>query len=235
MPYAIYFMQDSKLIIVLLQFLNIQVFPVAIASTFVTLSWNTSQSLSRDFILQVEEVPLPSSHHSPQMDKGALKSIKKPILQYNNIEVGHKMNSYTISDLLPSTSYNVLLCLKKNSHVIPVSSLRVTTRPESYMHQLGIQKDYTAITAVVVVLGLATTSCVGMSMFRLYRFKCSIQSDSISTKEMIVSPSEPDRLAYASPYSPYRDYGPKHKDLDQSRLVENEVASPTEDVSENSA
>lgn len=169
------------------------------------------------------------------MDKGALKSIKNPIQQYNNIEVGHKMNSYTISDLLPSTSYNVLLCLKKKSHVIPVSSLRVTTRPESYMYQLGIQKDYTAITVVVAMLGLATVSCISMSMFRLYRFKCSIQSDSISTKEMIISPSEPDSLAYSSPYSPYEDTGPKQRDLEQRRLVENEVASPTEDVSESSA
>ena len=164
------------------------------------------------------------------MDKGALKSIKNPIQQYNNIEVGHKMNSYTISDLLPSTSYNVLLCLKKNSHVIPVSSLRVTTRPESYMHQLGIQKDYTAITVVVAMLGMATVSCISITMFRLYRFKCSIQSDSISTKEMIISPSEPDSL-----YSPYEDTGPRIRDTEQRRLVENEVASPTEDVSESSA
>ena len=36
--------------------LNIQVFPVAIAATFVTLSWNTSQSLSRDFILQASKI-----------------------------------------------------------------------------------------------------------------------------------------------------------------------------------
>ena len=208
--------------------LNIQVFPVAIAATFVTLSWNTSQSLSRDFILQVEKAPLPSSHHSPQMDKGVLRSIKKPILQYSKIEVGHKMNSYTISDLLPSTSYNVLLCLKKRSHVIPVSALRVTTRPESYMHQLGINKDYTALTVVVVVLGLATLSCTTITMVRLYRFKYSMEADSLSTKEMIISPSEPDSLTYPC-------YATHHQDFDNSRLVENEVASPMEEVGESRA
>ena len=30
------------------------------------------------------------------------------------------MNSYTISELLPSSDYNVMLCLKKNKHIIPV-------------------------------------------------------------------------------------------------------------------
>ena len=206
-----------------MQILNIQVFPVAIAATFVTLSWNTSQSLSRDFILQVEKVPTSSSSHSSQMDKGALRSIKSPIKQYSNIEVSHKMNSYTISDLLPSTTYNVLLCLQKTSHVIPVSALRVTTRPESYMHQLGINKDYTALTVVVVVLGLVTLSCISITIFRLYRFKYSMEADSISTKEMIISPSEPDSHPYFGPY------------MDNTRLMENEIASPVEEVGESRA
>jgi hypothetical protein len=70
-------------------------------------------------------------------ERGALKSLKNPVHQYNHIEVfrdlqcsavqcdlmqvGHKMNSYTITELLPSSDYNVLLCLKKNKHIIPVS------------------------------------------------------------------------------------------------------------------
>ena len=192
---------------------------MAIAATFVTLSWNTSQSLSRDFILQVENVPaVASSSHS------SLRSIKNPILQYSNIEVSHKMNSYTISDLLPSTTYNVLLCLQKTSHVIPVSVLRVTTRPESYMHQLGINKDYTALTAVVVVLGMVTLSCISLTIFRLYRFKYSIEADSLSTKEMIISPSEPDSLL-----SLY--IGPQIIQVwDNRKLIENEVASPQDEL-----
>lgn len=210
--------------------LNIQVFPVAIAATFVTLSWNTSQSLSRDFILQVEAVP-PARQTKSSRGSSALKLIKNPVHQYNNIEVGHKMNSYTISELLPSSDYNVMLCLKKNKHIIPVSSLRLTTRPESYMHQLGIVKDYTAITAVVVVLGLFSVSCISLTLFRVYRFKaifqCSLPSDSISTKDMmIVSPSEPESITSTSPYSP-QDRG--HR-LEQSSLVDNEVASPMEEA-----
>ena len=38
---------------VMLQVLNIILFPVSVAASFVTLSWNTSQSLARDYILQV--------------------------------------------------------------------------------------------------------------------------------------------------------------------------------------
>ena len=33
--------------------LHIQIFPLTVADTFVTLSWNTSRSLARDFVLQV--------------------------------------------------------------------------------------------------------------------------------------------------------------------------------------
>ena len=35
----------------------------------------------------------------------------------------------------------------QNAHKIPVSVLGVVTRPESYMYQLGIVTDYTAIIA----------------------------------------------------------------------------------------
>ena len=35
----------------------------------------------------------------------------------------------------------------QNTHKIPISVLGVVTRPESYMYQLGIVTDYTAIIA----------------------------------------------------------------------------------------
>ena len=40
----------------MLQVLNIILFPVSVAASFVTLSWNTSQSLARDYILQVSPI-----------------------------------------------------------------------------------------------------------------------------------------------------------------------------------
>ncbi len=81
------------------QLLHIQIFPLTVADTFVTLSWNTSRSLARDFVLQVT----PSEDdHDPHMTT-----------EYSNIEVGLKMASYTLSSLRPSTAYNIRLCMKK--------------------------------------------------------------------------------------------------------------------------
>ena len=146
------------------------------------------------------------------------------------------MNSYTISQLDPSHSYTIMLCLKKSSHIIPVSSLVVTTRPESYMNQLGIVKDYTAIIAVSLILGLMSSSCIALSFYRFYQFRCSIQSDSISTKEMIVSPSETaDSLSGGGNETLNRNQwylsGQDTGNI-RSRLVDHEVTSPIDDLSE---
>ena len=74
------------------------------------------------------------------------------------------MNSYTVSNLSPDTDYSILLCLRRNSHKIPISVLEVVTRPESYMHQLGIVTDYAAIIAGtdnVQCREILSTSCSG--------------------------------------------------------------------------
>ena len=51
------------------QVLNIILFPVSIAASFVTLSWNTSQSLARDYILQVGSHLTLSSENRELVDK----------------------------------------------------------------------------------------------------------------------------------------------------------------------
>lgn len=225
--------------------LNIILFPVSIAASFVTLSWNTSQSLARDYILQVHA--------------GSLASVRcedHPFLQYDNIEVNHKMNSYTISALAPDTVYSVMLCLDKNSHKIPISKLEIRTRPKSYMVQLGIVKDYTAIVAVVLVLGLAGFSCIALTVFRLYRFRCLVMTESLDTKNiMSASPSEAeswtrdmDTVEYPCKLSPrsYPTWAVEKErqekavnapcDMrEKSKLMENEVASPVDDFFESSA
>ena len=75
----------------------------------------------------------------------------------------------------------------------------------------------------VVVLVMVTLSCVSLTIFRLFRLKYSMEADSLSTKEMIISPSEPDSHPYFGPY------------MDNTRLMENEVASPVEEVGESRA
>lgn len=67
------------------------------------------------------------------------------------MQVNHKMNSYTISGLSPARVYTVVLCLDKSSHKLPISKLELRTRPQSYMVQLGIVKDYTAIIAGMLI------------------------------------------------------------------------------------
>ena len=61
-----------------LQVLNIILFPVSIAANFVTLSWNTSQSLARDYILQVYT----TSQVLSRCDSGDLNLVYKMQLNF---------------------------------------------------------------------------------------------------------------------------------------------------------
>ena len=91
-------------------------------------------------------------------------------LQIYSSQVNHKMNSYTISALAPDTVYSVMLCLDKNSHKIPISKLEIRTRPKSYMVQLGIVKDYTAIIAGIQRWWKKIISMDFASFFQLFLF-----------------------------------------------------------------
>merc|ERR1712080_453481 len=110
--------------------LNIQIFPVSVASTFVTLSWNTSRSLSSDYILQVEhteEANKNTDMSSILNDATIMTSFRKPLLQFEDIDVGLKMNSYTVSGLDPGQTYKFLLCLRKKKFILPISGTTITT------------------------------------------------------------------------------------------------------------
>ena len=64
---------------------------------------------------------------------------------FSKLDVGHKMNSYTIPDLVPSTNYILELFLSRNNHQVKISSLLVTTKQEDYIKEYGIRKNYSAI------------------------------------------------------------------------------------------
>jgi len=216
------------------QLLHIQIFPLTVADTFVTLSWNTSRSLARDFVLQVTPE---EDDHDPADDHDVTPS---PPTEYSNIEVGLKMASYTLSSLRPSAAYTIRLCMKKaGTHLMEVSSTRVRTRPEHYLLHLGIEKDYTAMVAVWSLLAVFAASCVGLSAFRLYKLRCCCRLDLIlesgggdedddnrSTKQILSSGSEPSSIAGLSSSATATAVS---NGCDRSRLVENEVASPTDD------
>jgi hypothetical protein len=118
-----------------------------------------------------------------------------------------------------------------------VSSTRVRTRPEHYLLGIGIEKDYTAMVAVWSLLAVFAASCVGLSAFRLYKLRCCCRldlmesgkdgdDDNRSTKQILSSGgSEPSSIAGLSSSA----VAAGAVGCDRSRLVENEVASPTED------
>jgi len=196
--------QDTRTVNLDVKMLHIQIFPLTVADTFVTLSWNTSRSLARDFVLQVQ-----GDHDSSEP------------LEFGNIEVGLKMSSYTISNLEPSKTYKIRLCMKKGVYTIGVSSTIVKTQPEHFMEGLGIVTDYTSIILVSLVLVILGSTCCCVSCFRLYKLRCLVESDTISTKQIISSGSEPSSIAGLSNHV---------MEKEKSRLVENELLSPTEDL-----
>ena len=55
------------------------------------------------------------------------------------------MNSYTITDLSPSTSYMLRLFLRRNMTMVEVSRLVTTTQEPDYIKEHGIKKNYSAI------------------------------------------------------------------------------------------
>ena len=64
--------------------------PISVASTFLTISWNASQSLNKDLELTVER------REGEAWTEGR---------RFSRLDGGHKINSYTISDLDPSRQY----------------------------------------------------------------------------------------------------------------------------------
>ena len=67
------------------------------------------------------------------------------MLSYSKLDVGHKMNSYTITELAPSSRYLLRLHLVRNNQSVEVSRLRVTTRDQDYIKQHGIRRNYSVI------------------------------------------------------------------------------------------
>ena len=86
------------------------------------------------------------------------------IKQYEDIDVGLKMNSYTVNELQPGATYVFQLCLRKGGYVIGISSAELTTKDRGFEVELGIETDYVSLCAVAVVLTgenkMAASVCV---------------------------------------------------------------------------
>ena len=141
-----------------------------------------------------------------------------------DIDVGLKMNSYTVNNLEPGVEYLFELCLRKESYIIPISSTLLTTRNSGYEVALGIETDYVTLGAVTVILTTLVISCFAISFLRWYvhlfepsnfeeffihicipfRYTYhhhlmhmrSKSGDSSSQREIIMSPSEHSSVTY---------------------------------------
>jgi hypothetical protein len=219
------FGQDQRKVHLEVKSEHIQIFPITVASTFVTLSWNTSGALStgRGYILQVQR-----AHYSPTSEEH--------IKQFVDIDVGLKMNSYTVNGLEPGVEYLFELCLRKEKYIIPISSTLLTTRNSGYEVALGIETDYVTLGAVTLILTTLVISCFALSLLRWYTYHHHLvhmrskSGDSSSQREIIMSPSEHSSVAYPNYPAGEVAIVASSASGDQSRLVEHEVTSPTEDM-----
>lgn len=228
---------------------NVRIFPITVASTFVTLSWNMSSAFSADrgFVLRAK-----SSEDLSVVHK-----------QYEHIDVGLKMNSYTVNGLEAGHRYLFELCLRRDQYIIPISSLFLTTKNSDFQTELGIETDYVSLFAVAIVLTGLASACLGMSVARLIKLHSfySKDGDSLSQREMITSPSDQSNMAFLGPAqghvqtarlsssssftqpatvqrnatasaaaSTIRPQSVTVTTHDQSFLVDNEVASPVDEV-----
>ena len=232
------------------------------ASTFVTLSWNTSGALStgRGYILQVkrayrtaEAVAHSASATSKAVttDGGGLAESNQNrgsgggnVKRYMDIDVGLKMNSYTVNGLQPGIEYLFELCLRKEEYIIPISSTLLTTRNSGYEVALGIETDYVTLVTVTLILTTLVISCFALSFLRWYTYHNHLvhmrsKGDNSSQREIIMSPSEHSSVTYPNflpPPPPQQNNTSAASEVaivasgDESRLMEHEVTSPTEEV-----
>jgi Leucine-rich repeat (LRR) protein len=274
------FGKDQRKVVLDVKSEHIQIFPITVASTFVTLSWNTSGALStgRGYILQVKRAypaSILAAASAPQAsnskDAGASgkpttgtskasqvvagdESQDNNVKRYMDIDVGLKMNSYTVNGLQPGIEYLFELCLRKEEYIIPISSTLLTTRNSGYEVALGIETDYVTLVTVTLILTTLVISCFALSFLRWYTYHNHLvhmrsKGDNSSQREIIMSPSEHSSVTYPNLLLPpnvtttnggcgisaERPQTAASEVAilasgDESRLMEHEVTSPTEEV-----
>jgi len=128
------------------------------------------------------------------------------VRQYEDIDVGLKMNSYTVNGLTPGATYLFQLCLRKENYVINISSATLTTKNSGFEVKAGIETDWITILSVALILIGLTATCVALSIIRWWRYhtylvrvraksKLVKGGDTSSQREMITSPSDHSSVA----------------------------------------
>lgn len=199
--------------------INVLLFPLTVTSTFVTLAWNGSGIPFTAYQLQYG-LTGDTSTETPVEGTWKLQGSREK-RQRKTIEVGTKVNSYTVHSLTPGETYTFWLCVKRADYAIKISTLEVTTKEEGFLLMLGIRRNYASVILIgtaagIVFLGCTTLCCV--KICRLVRQDHSelVISESGSSRCFVKSDSCNSEVAFMT----YINVS------DDTTLVDNEDESP---------
>lgn len=164
---------DSRSVELHVRDINVHLIPLSITSTFVTLSWNMSSSISNSYTLRYEETAKERSE--------ILTSV--PNYQSVTFSVGLKMHSYTIHGLKPGTTYSFFLCIQREQYTLVISTISVTTRRESFLLTLGIERSYLSVIIMSVVMGIILATCITFCGLRCWRQRIKLQQQSTQLRK----------------------------------------------------
>ncbi|KAH8020624.1 hypothetical protein MRX96_018248 [Rhipicephalus microplus] len=160
-----------KVVDLVVENIDIHIFPQGILSTSVTVVWNgTARNTFPQYEIQYKPDDGKDSlaGASPKSVSGAEEG------RFESVTVSRFYRSYTINNLQPETSYVFCIAVKDDegdAH-IQISCTRARTRDASFMLQ-GIH--YTSNVAVAVVLGIVSTAilvlCAATLVARRYKHR----------------------------------------------------------------
>lgn len=166
--------EDSRSVELHVRDINVHLIPLSITSTFVTLSWNMSSSISNSYTLRYEETVKESSE---------ILTTSVPNYQFVTFSVGLKMHSYTIHGLKPGTTYSFSLCIQREEYTLVISTISVTTRRESFLLTLGIERSYLSVIVISVVMGIILATCITFCGLRCWRQRIKLQQQSAQLRK----------------------------------------------------
>ena len=131
---------------------RIQLLPMGIASTFITVTWNGSDATVAATNYQI----LYKKH-------GAKES-------YRNIHLGQYMRTYTVTRLKPQTTYEFCIAYKHQDEVHKISCVDIQTKQKAFIIE-GITNigSVTVVVAVLSALAVLTATCIALAILRRYK------------------------------------------------------------------
>jgi Leucine-rich repeat (LRR) protein len=131
---------------------NVQLFPLTVASTFVTLSWNISSLATNSYVLRWVSSggELPPARSEP-------------------FSAGPRTHSYTVRGLQPGARYSFSLHMEWDQDSIELCNIILTTQPHGYLLSLGIEFNYLGAIIFTIITGSLLLGCVFYCGFRCYK------------------------------------------------------------------